>query len=111
MIKFLSSKLPPIPRTPAILKTIGFPINSIQFSLSMRLASAISAKSFASSFYDVYLSTSASLEMICRITLTEFLFNVFITFLILVRIYILYIYVVRGQCLFLKLTPLYAILR
>ena len=56
------------------------------------LASITSAKSFVSSFYDVYLSTSASLEMIWQITLTKFLFD-FITFLILVRIYVLYIYV------------------
>ena len=67
--------------------------------LNICLASITSAKRFVSSFYDVYLSTSASLEMICQITLTKFLFNFFITLLILVRIY------VRGQCLFLKLTP------
>ena len=44
--------------------------------MSICLAASIaSAKSFVSSFYDVYLSTSASLEMICRTTLTTLIFT------------------------------------
>ena len=46
-----------------------------------------------SSLFDVLLSTSTFLEMICGITLTEFLFNFFITFLILVTVYVFYIYI------------------
>ena len=56
--------------------------------VSICLTSVINAKSYVFSFYDVYLSASASLEMICRIALTEFLFNFFITFLILMFFYL-----------------------
>ena len=65
--------------------------------MSICLASVINAKSFVSSFYDVYLSTSASPEMICQIALIKFLFNFFITFLILVTIYILHIHVTKRS--------------
>ena len=54
--------------------------------------SNISAKSFVSSLFDVHLCSSTFLEMICGIALTEFLFNFFITFFILVRIYVFYTY-------------------
>ena len=47
------------------------------YFICLKAASIASAKSFVSSFYDVYLSISASLEIICRITLTTLIFMSF----------------------------------
>ena len=87
MMIFLSSKSPSIPSSPAILTTIDFSIkfDLIEKSIVVRIAGLLG---IVFSFFDAYLSISASLEMISRITLTEFLFDFFITFLIHVRIYV-----------------------
>ena len=88
MKKFVSSKLPSFRCSPAILITtdfiIKFDLIFIECLFSLLLVRKVLCLVFM-------MFTSP--EMICRITLTKFLFNFFITFLILVRIYVLYIYV------------------
>ena len=59
--------------------------------------------SMMSSFYDVYLSTSAALEMICRITLTTLIFTflflyyleTFIYFRMLIFLYVFITGIIR----------------
>ena len=66
-------------------------------------ASITSAESVVSSFYNVYLSTSASLEMICRISLPTLIFTflfsyyleTFIYFKMLIFLYFLLLALLR----------------
>ena len=58
---------------------------------------AISATSFVIRFFDNCFYTSASFEMIRRITIIEFLFNFFIKFFICTMIYVFHIYTLVCQ--------------
>ena len=73
------------------------------YFICLKAASIASAKSFVSSFYDVYLSISASLEIICRITLTTLIFTflflyyleTFIYFRMLIFLYVFITGIIR----------------